>query len=205
MCEEWVCLLWFGRGGREEGGGFVYLQSLSRDPLCLTPALGMTNDNFLQACVTNSLLYTKTIENMGLTLTQYLTMLLSIRSFSTFTASSELKSSTSMVWYRIELFSSYFQCYTSWSVMVQLDLDSSIMISCWCLIETYSLTRPLYDIHWVTLTDLPRSLKVKSGGASHIWFLIMSNSNIWPNAGLLRDISLQNQSDLEIDLSMLLR
>ena len=30
--------------------------------LCLTPAVGMTNGNFLQTSIKNSLLYTKTVE-----------------------------------------------------------------------------------------------------------------------------------------------
>ncbi len=36
-------------------------------------------------------------------------------------------------------------------------------------------------------------------------FLLMVNSNIWPNTGLLRDISLENMSDLEFDLSRSLK
>ncbi len=34
--------------------------------ICLTPAVGMINDNFLQTCIKHSLMYTKAIENLGL-------------------------------------------------------------------------------------------------------------------------------------------
>ena len=53
--------------------------------------------------------------------------------------------------------------------------------------------------------DISRSLTVKSDGAFHIWFPIISNSHIWPTSSVLRDISLQNLSGFEIDLSGLLR
>ncbi len=39
----------------------------------------------------------------------------------------------------------------------------------------------------------------------HIWFPIGVNGNTWPSSAHLRDISLQNLSDLDIDLSMLIK
>ncbi len=36
-------------------------------------------------------------------------------------------------------------------------------------------------------------------------FLLMVNGNIWSNTALLRDISLQNMSDLKFDLSRSLK
>ncbi len=51
--------------------------------------------------------------------------------------------------------------------------------------------------------DLTRSLKVKCDyviGLSLYAFLLMFNSNIWPNSALLQDIRLRNLSDLEFDL-----
>ncbi len=56
--------------------------------------------------------------------------------------------------------------------------------------------------------DLSRSLKVKCDGVIGLpiyGFLLMVNSNIWPNTAFLRDISLQNMSDLEFDLSKSLK
>ena len=52
------------------------------------------------------------------------------------------------------------------------------------------------------------SLKVKCDGAIGLLiygFLLMFNSNIWPNTALLGDISLQNMSDLAFDLSRSLK
>ncbi len=56
--------------------------------------------------------------------------------------------------------------------------------------------------------DLSISLKLNCDG--RIWlliyyFLLVFNSNIWLNSAPLRDISLRNQSDLDIDLSGSLR
>ena len=47
------------------------------------------------------------------------------------------------------------------------------------------------------------SLKVKCDGTTGLsiyGFLLMFNSNIWPNMAPLQDIRLQNLSDLEFDL-----
>ncbi len=51
--------------------------------------------------------------------------------------------------------------------------------------------------------DLLRSLKVKCDdviGLPIYAFLLVFNSNIWPNSAPLQDIRLRNQSDLEFDL-----
>ncbi len=55
--------------------------------------------------------------------------------------------------------------------------------------------------------DLSRSLKVKSDviGLSLYAFLLMFNSNIWPNSAPLQDIRLYNLSDLGFDLSRSLK
>ncbi len=52
-----------------------------------------------------------------------------------------------------------------------------------------------------------RSLKVKCDviRISLFAFLLMFNSNIWPNSASLQDIRLQNLSDLQFDLSRLLK
>ncbi len=50
--------------------------------------------------------------------------------------------------------------------------------------------------------DLSRSLNVKCDDAIGLpiyIFLLMFNSNIWPNSAPLQDINLQNGSDLEYD------
>ena len=52
--------------------------------------------------------------------------------------------------------------------------------------------------------DLSRSFKVKCEGVIGLLiygFLLMFNSNIWPNTAHLRDIKLRNFGDLEFDLS----
>ena len=52
--------------------------------------------------------------------------------------------------------------------------------------------------------DHSRPLKVKCDSAIGLpicGFLLMFNSNIWPNQAHLRDIRLQNLSDLDFDLS----
>ncbi len=52
--------------------------------------------------------------------------------------------------------------------------------------------------------DLSRLLKVKCDdviGLSLYAYLLMFNSNIWPNSAPLQDIRLRNLSDLEFDLS----
>ncbi len=57
------------------------------------------------------------------------------------------------------------------------------MISFWCFIVTYSLSRPLYDKQWVIL-----SLTFQG----QIWWCIpymISHSNIWANSAILWDIS----------------
>ncbi len=80
----------------------------------------------------------------------------------------------------------------------------------------YGLTQVLYkiavDIRLRNLSDLEldlsRSLKVKCDsviGLPIYAFLLMFNSNIWPNSALLQDIRLRNLSDLELDLSRLLK
>ncbi len=78
-------------------------------------------------------------------------------------------------------------------------------------IVTYGLA-PLQDIRLQKLSDLEfdlsRSLKVKCDsviGLPIYAFLLMFNSNIWPNSAPLQDIKLQNLSDLEFDLSMSLK
>ncbi len=51
--------------------------------------------------------------------------------------------------------------------------------------------------------DFARSLKVKHDGGNRLPiydFLLVFNSNIWPNSATLRDIRVQNLSDLDIDL-----
>ncbi len=56
--------------------------------------------------------------------------------------------------------------------------------------------------------DLSRSLKVKCDsviGLNIYAFLLMFNSNIYPNSALLRDIRFQNLSVLDIDLPNSLR
>ena len=56
--------------------------------------------------------------------------------------------------------------------------------------------------------DLSRSLKAKCEGAIVLPiydFLLMFNSNIWPNTALLRDLRLQNFGDLDFDLSRSLK
>ncbi len=55
--------------------------------------------------------------------------------------------------------------------------------------------------------DLSRSLKVKCNGIGlYIYaFLLMFNSNIWPNSASLQDIRLRNMSDLDFDLSRSLK
>ena len=56
--------------------------------------------------------------------------------------------------------------------------------------------------------DLTRSLKVKCDsviGLPIYGFLLLFNINIWPNSAPLQDISFQNLSDLDMDLSSLLR
>ena len=56
--------------------------------------------------------------------------------------------------------------------------------------------------------DLSRSLKVKCDGVIGLpiyGFLLMFNSNIWPNSAPLLDISFQNLVDLDINLSRSLR
>ncbi len=56
--------------------------------------------------------------------------------------------------------------------------------------------------------DLLSSIKVKCDSVIglHIYaFLLMLNSNIWPNSAPLQDIRLQNLSDFEMDLSRSLK
>ncbi len=51
--------------------------------------------------------------------------------------------------------------------------------------------------------DLSRSLKIKSDGVTEFpvyGFLLMFNSNIGPNMAPLREVRLQNLSDLDFDL-----
>ncbi len=74
------------------------------------------------------------------------------------------------------------------------------------------LCAPLPDIMLQNLSDLTfhlsRSLKVKYDsviGLPIYDFLLLSNSNIWPNAPPLRDISFHNLSGLDIDFSRPLR
>ena len=53
-------------------------------------------------------------------------------------------------------------------------------------------------------SNLSMSLKVKCDGCFGLpifEFLLVFNSNIWPNSAALRDISLWNLSDIDIDLS----
>ncbi len=66
---------------------------------------------------------------------------------------------------------------------------------------------PLQDIRLRNLSDLEfdllRSLKVKCDSVIELpiyAFLLMFNSNIWPNYAPLQDIRLQNLSDLVFDL-----
>ncbi len=57
-------------------------------------------------------------------------------------------------------------------------------------------------------SDLPRTLKVKCDGGTGppIYdFLLVFNSNIAPNSAPLRDMGLQNLSDLDFDLSRSLK
>ena len=56
--------------------------------------------------------------------------------------------------------------------------------------------------------DLSRSLKVKSDGVIKLplyTFLLMFNSNLWPNSAPLRNIRLENLSDIDFYLSMSLK
>ncbi len=56
--------------------------------------------------------------------------------------------------------------------------------------------------------DLSTSLKVKCDGGIRLPiydFLLLFNRNIWHNSTPLRDISLQNLSDLDTDLSSALK
>ena len=56
--------------------------------------------------------------------------------------------------------------------------------------------------------DCSRSLKVKCDGSTRLPkynFILVFNSNIWPNSAHLRDIRLLNLSDLEFDLSKSLK
>ncbi len=48
--------------------------------------------------------------------------------------------------------------------------------------------------------DLSRSLKVRCDGV-----IVVSNSNLWPNSAPLRHIRRQNMSDLDLNLSRLLK
>ncbi len=66
---------------------------------------------------------------------------------------------------------------------------------------TYTYKPP--NSEWLEV-DLSRSLKVKCGGAVGLPicdFLLVLNSNAWRNSGHLRDIRLQNLSDLGAELS----
>ena len=80
-----------------------------------------------------------------------------------------------------------------------------------CFSVTYGLA-PLQDIRFRNLSDLEfdlsRSLKVKYDdviGLSLYAFLLMFNSNMWPNSAPLQDMRLRNLSDLEFDLSTSLK
>ncbi len=56
--------------------------------------------------------------------------------------------------------------------------------------------------------DLSRSLKVKCDSIMLLplyAFLLMFNSNIWPNSAPFQDIRLRNLSDFEFDLSRSLK
>ncbi len=65
---------------------------------------------------------------------------------------------------------------------------------------TYGLA-PLQDIRFGNLSDLEfyHSRPLKVIGLSIYAFLLMFNSNTWPNSAPLQDIRLQNLSDLEFD------
>ncbi len=51
--------------------------------------------------------------------------------------------------------------------------------------------------------DLTSNLMVANFTPHMIYFLLVFNSNMWPNSAPLRDISLRNLSDLDIDLQRL--
>ncbi len=82
------------------------------------------------------------------------------------------------------------------------------MVSYYCLIcgvVTYGLSWLLYDISLPNPSDLDfnlsRSLRKHTIGLTIYAFLLMFNSNIWPNSVPLRDKMLQNLNDLDFDLS----
>ncbi len=68
---------------------------------------------------------------------------------------------------------------------------------------------PLQDIRLQNLSDfefdLLRSLKVKCDTVIELpmyAFLLMFNSNKWPNSAPLQDIRLRNQSDFDLSMSL---
>ncbi len=88
------------------------------------------------------------------------------------------------------------------------------MLSNYFVIVTHGLTQLLYEIQifdiWVCDLDidLSRSLKVICDSVIELpiyGFLVISYSNTWANSDPLRDISLRNPSDLDVDLSSSLR
>ncbi len=89
--------------------------------------------------------------------------------------------------------------------------DSPYMVCYWCLIVTYALTLLFNEILQNlndTDVDLSMSPKVKCYsviGLPKYGFLLVSNCNTWPNSAPLQDISFQNLSDLDINLSRSLR
>ncbi len=60
---------------------------------------------------------------------------------------------------------------------------------------------PLRDIRLQNVGDLDKVKRARAIRLAIYGFLLMVNSNIWPDTALLRDISLQNMSDLQLDLS----
>ncbi len=109
-----------------------------------------------------------------------------------------------MLKYPIELFSSSFQCHPRWNVLVQLDLDSSNIIS--NLVFNSNIYAPLGCLmknkssksEWSRLWPSKVTQDVAVGHPI-IWFPVNFNSKIWPISAPLRHISISRSCKVKCD------